>query len=61
MLHSGKALTKYYMNRAGMRDADYMVQALGVLVPSMGKLVEVVVYTGVLWWADSRSDMDFRK
>ena len=61
LLHNGKALTKCYINRSGMRAAAYLAQALGVRVPPLGKSVEAVVSTGVLWRAVSISDMDFRK
>ena len=61
LLHGGKALTKCYINRSGMRGARYMAEALGVEVPALGNSVEAMVSTGVLWRAISISCLDFRK
>ena len=61
LLHNGRALTKCYINRSGMRAAAYMAQALGVKVPALGETVVARISTGVLWRAVSISDMDFRK
>ena len=61
LLHEGKALTKCYVNRSGMRAAHYMAEALGVEVPPLGSSVEARVSTGVLWRAVSISCLDFRK
>ena len=61
LLHRGRALTKCYINRSGMRAARYMAEALGVAVPPLGGSVEARVSTGVLWRAISISCLDFRK
>ena len=61
LLHEGKALTKCYINRSGMRAARFMAQALGVEVPPLGGSVEASVSTGVLWRVISISCLDFRK
>ena len=61
LLHQGRALTKCYINRSGMRAARFMAQALGVKVPPLGDSVEARVSTGVLWRAISISCLDFRK
>jgi len=61
LLHQGKAVTKCYLNRSGMRAATFMAQALGVKVPPLGGSVEAQVSTGVLWRAVSISCLDFRK
>jgi hypothetical protein len=61
LLHRGKALTKCYLNRSGMRAATYMAQALGVQIPPLGGSVTAHVSTGVIWRAVSISCLDFRK
>ena len=61
LLHQGRALTKCYINRSGMRAARFMAEALGVEVPPLGGSVESTVSTGVLWRAISISCLDFRK
>jgi len=61
LLHQGKALTKCYINRSGMRTARFVAEALGVEVPPLGGSVEAVVSTGVLWRAISISCLDLRK
>ena len=61
LLHQGKALTKCYINRSGMRAARFMAEALGVEIPPLGGSVEASISTGVLWRAISISCLDFRK
>ena len=61
LLHEGKAITKCYINRSGMKAAQFMAEALGVEVPPLGSSVEARVSTGVLWRAISISCLDFRK
>ena len=61
LVHRGRALTKCYINRSGMRAARYMAEALGVELPPLGGSVEARVSTGVLWRAISISCLDFRK
>ncbi len=61
LLHGGKALTRCYLNRSGIRGAHYMAEALGLKVPPLGSSVETSVSTGVLWRAVSISCLDFRK
>ena len=61
LLHEGKALTKCYITRSGMRAAQFMAEALGVKVPPLGRSVEASVSTGVLWRAISISCLDYRK
>ena len=61
LLHKGRALTKCYINRSGMKAAGFMAEALGVKVPALGDSVEARVSTGVLWRAISISCLDFRK
>ena len=61
LLHRGRALTRCYINRSGMRAAHFMAEALGVQVPPLGGSVEASVSTGVLWRAISISCLDFRK
>ncbi len=61
LLHKGRALTRCYINRSGMRAARFMAQALGVGLPPLGGSVEASVSTGVLWRAVSISCLDFRK
>ena len=61
LLHDGRALTRCYITRTGMRAARYMAEALGVEVPPLGGAVEASVSTGVLWRAISVSCLDFRK
>ncbi|MBM3943186.1 MAG: hypothetical protein FJ316_09745 [SAR202 cluster bacterium] len=61
LLHDGKALTRCYINRSGIRAATFMAQALGVKVPPLGESVQAQVSTGVLWRAVSISSLDFRK
>ena len=61
LLHDGRALTRCYLTRSGMRAARYMAEALGVELPPLGESVEARVSTGVLWRAISISCLDFRK
>ena len=61
LLHEGRALTKCYINRSGMKAAHFMAEALGVKIPPLGDSVEARVSTGVLWRAISVSCLDFRK
>ena len=61
LLHQGRALTRCYINRSGIRAAHFMAEALGVEVPPLGESVEASVSTGVLWRAISISCLDFRK
>ena len=61
LLHRGKALTRCYITRTGMRAARFMAEALGVEVPPLGGSVEARVSTGVLWRAISVSCLDYRK
>ena len=61
LLHRGRALTRCYINRSGMRAARFMAQALGVELPPLGGSVDATVSTGVLWRAVSISCLDFRK
>ena len=61
LLHEGRALTKCYINRSGMKAARFMAEALGVEVPPLGGVVEARISTGVLWRAISISCLDFRK
>ncbi len=61
LLHDGRALTKCYLTRTGMKAARFMAQALGVHVPPLGESVEARVSTGVLWRAISISCLDFRR
>ena len=61
LLHEGRALTRCYLSRSGMRTAGYMAEALGVDVPPLGGSVEARVSTGVLWRAISISCLDLRK
>jgi hypothetical protein len=61
LLHDGRALTKCYINRSGIRAAAFVAQALGVKIPPLGSYVETQVSTGVLWRVISISCLDFRK
>ena len=61
LLHNGRALTRCYLTRSGMRGARYMAEALGVALPPLGESVQASVSTGVLWRAISISCLDFRK
>jgi len=61
LLHDGRALTRCYISRPGMRAARFMAEALGVKVPPLGGEVEARVSTGVLWRAISISCLDLRK
>ena len=61
LLHQGKALTKCYITRPGMRAARFTARALGVEVPAMGQRIQAQVSTGVLWRAISISCLDLRK
>jgi hypothetical protein len=61
LFHEGRALTKCYLTRPGMRAARFMAEALGVEVPPLGELVEARVSTGVLWRAVSISCLDLGK
>ncbi len=61
LLNRGRALTRCYLSRSGMRSARFMAEALGVKVPPLGGSVDARVSTGVLWRAISISCLDFRK
>ena len=60
-MNRGRALTRCYLSRSGMRSARFMAEALGVKVPPLGGSVDARVSTGVLWRAISISCLDFRK
>ena len=60
LLHQGRALTRCYITRTGMRAAAFMAEALGINVPPLGDSVDARVSTGVLWRAISISCLDFR-
>ncbi len=61
LLHQGRALTRCYVTRPGMRAARFAARALGVEVPALGEQVQAQVSTGVLWRAISISCLDLRK
>lgn len=61
LLHQGRALTRCYITRTGMRAARFTAHALGVEVPALGEQVQARVSTGVLWRAISISCLDMRK
>ena len=61
LLHEGRAVTKCYLTRSGMKAARFMAEALGVEVPPLGESVDARISTGVLFRAVSISCLDFRK
>ena len=61
LLHGGRALTKCYINRYGIRVAAFMAKAIGVNIPPVGSSVEARISTGVLWRAVSISCLNLRK
>lgn len=60
LLHSGRLLTKVYLNRSGMPAASAMAQALGTSIPPLGETRSAVVSSGLLYRVLSLSALDFR-
>lgn len=60
LLHQGRALTRCYDSGAGRIAAEFVAQALGVPLPSIGETAQAAVSTGVLYRVISLSSLDPR-
>ena len=58
--HSGRVLTRVYLNYSGMNAAAAMAEALGVPIPRAGESVSTLASTGLLYRVLAISQINFR-